>query len=117
MALNESQFQCPSDISLIGFDDLIISNLSNPKLTLVVQPLRELADSAAELLLTRMENRELRVVFQGYLRCWFRFTLLVWKLAGYFNAYFQSVCMKENLAGISKPNICSVLFYCLRYSR
>ena len=58
MALNESPFQCPSDLSLIGFDDLIISNLSNPKLTLVVQPLRELADSAAELLLSRMENGE-----------------------------------------------------------
>ena len=58
MALNESPFECPSDISLIGFDDLIISNLSNPRLTLVVQPLRELADSAAELLLKKLEKGE-----------------------------------------------------------
>ena len=58
MALNESPFECPSDVSLIGFDDLIISNLSNPRLTLVVQPLRELADSAAELLLKKLEKGE-----------------------------------------------------------
>ena len=54
MALNESVFQCPSDISLAGFDDLIISNLSRPRLTLVVQPLRDLADTAAELLLKKL---------------------------------------------------------------
>ncbi len=58
MALNESSFQCPSDISLIGFDDLIISNLSNPRLTLVVQPLRDLADNAAGLLLERLQNNK-----------------------------------------------------------
>ncbi len=56
MALNESAFQCPADISLIGFDDLIISNLSNPRLTLVVQPLQDLADRAADLLLRRLEE-------------------------------------------------------------
>lgn len=58
MALNESPLQCPSDISLIGFDDLIISNLSNPRLTLVVQPLRDLADNAAGLLLERLQNNK-----------------------------------------------------------
>ena len=58
MAVNESAFQCPSDISIIGFDDLIISHLSNPRLTLVVQPLEELADSAAKLLLARLEREK-----------------------------------------------------------
>ena len=56
MAVNESPCQCPADISLIGFDDLIISHLSNPRLTLVVQPLRELADNAARLLFRRLEK-------------------------------------------------------------
>ena len=55
MAVNESPLQCPADISLIGFDDLIISNLSNPRLTLVVQPLQALADSAADLLLKKID--------------------------------------------------------------
>ena len=56
MALNESSFQCPHDVSLIGFDDLIISNLSNPRITLVVQPLQDLAENAAKLLLGKMDK-------------------------------------------------------------
>ena len=56
MAVNESTFQCPADISLIGFDDLIISNLSNPRMTLVVQPLQDLADNAARLLLEKVNR-------------------------------------------------------------
>ena len=57
MALNESRFQCPADISMIGFDDLIISNLSNPRLTLVVQPLEEMADAAVSLLFQRLDQK------------------------------------------------------------
>lgn len=58
MALNESEYQCPKDISMIGFDDQIISNLSNPRLTLVVQPLEDLAGKAADLLLRRLEQEK-----------------------------------------------------------
>ena len=54
MAVNESPYQCPKDLSLIGFDDLIISNLSNPKLVLVVQPLQRMAEEAVRLLLERI---------------------------------------------------------------
>ena len=57
MAVNESPYQCPGDLSLIGFDDLIISNLSNPKLVLVVQPLRQMAEEAVRLMLERIEQR------------------------------------------------------------
>ena len=56
MALNESEYQCPEDISMIGFDDLLISNLSNPRLTLVVQPLEEMADDAVRLLFRRLQE-------------------------------------------------------------
>ena len=55
MAVNESSFRCPADISMIGFDDLIVSNLSNPRLTVVVQPRRSIADEAIRLLLRRIE--------------------------------------------------------------
>lgn len=58
MAVNESDRSCPGDISLIGFDDLIISNLSNPRLTLVVQPLEGIASAAAELLFRRLEQEK-----------------------------------------------------------
>ena len=54
MALNESPWQCPEDISLIGFDDLLISSISNPRLFLVVQPLRGMAAEAVRILLGRM---------------------------------------------------------------
>ena len=54
MALNESAWQCPDDISLIGFDDLLISNLSNPRLFLAVQPIREMAAEAVRILLERL---------------------------------------------------------------
>jgi LacI family transcriptional regulator len=56
MALNESPYQCPEDLSLIGFDDLIISNLSKPKLVLAVQPLRKMAEEAVSLLLKRIDQ-------------------------------------------------------------
>lgn len=54
MALNESMYQCPGDISLIGFDDLIISALSNPKLYLVVQPLEQMSMEAVRILLDQI---------------------------------------------------------------
>ncbi len=55
MAINESSFSCPDDISVIGFDDLIVSKLSNPRLSVVVQPLRSLAEETVRLLLNRIE--------------------------------------------------------------
>ncbi len=54
MALNESPLQCPRDISLIGFDDFLISNVSNPRLYLVVQPVQKMAREAVGILLDRM---------------------------------------------------------------
>ncbi len=55
MAVNESSFEYPRDISLIGFDDLLISNLSNPRLWLAVQPMQEMAWKAADLLLSNIK--------------------------------------------------------------
>lgn len=55
MAINESSFNCPDDISVVGFDDLIVSNLSKPRLSVVVQPLRSLAEETVRLLLSRIE--------------------------------------------------------------
>ena len=38
MAVNESNLSCPDDISLFGFDDLLVTNVVKPSLWLVVQP-------------------------------------------------------------------------------
>ena len=55
MAMNESGINCPEDISLLGFDNLILSQIVKPKLTMVVQPMKEMAEKAAEILLKEME--------------------------------------------------------------
>ena len=55
MAMNESGINCPADISLLGFDNLILSQIVKPKLTMVVQPMKEMAEEAAEILLKEME--------------------------------------------------------------
>lgn len=51
MAVNESSYDCPEDISMMGFDDLIMSHVVKPKLCMVVQPMREICEQAVELVL------------------------------------------------------------------
>lgn len=56
MALNEQGIGCPEDISLIGFDELILPMVMRPKLTLVAQPMEEIASEGARILLKRIEE-------------------------------------------------------------
>ncbi len=56
MALNEEGVGCPEDISLIGFDELILPMVMKPKLTLVAQPMEEIACEGARILLKRIEE-------------------------------------------------------------
>ena len=58
MAVNESEFECPEDISLMGFDDMILSHIVKPKLYMVVQPMKEMGEKAVEILLERIGNKE-----------------------------------------------------------
>lgn len=58
MALNESKFSCPEDISLFGFDDLLVSHVVRPALWLVVQPMEVLCANAVSLLLERIQDGE-----------------------------------------------------------
>lgn len=59
MALNEAGFKCPGDVSILGFDDLILSHLVQPKITTVVQPMQQFAEKAAEVLLSRIKEKSL----------------------------------------------------------
>ena len=54
MALNRTKLHCPEDISLMGFDDLIMSHVIHPRLHMVVQPMKEMGEKAVELLLERI---------------------------------------------------------------
>jgi DNA-binding LacI/PurR family transcriptional regulator len=42
----EKKVRIPEDIAIVGFDDLLIAQLSTPKLTTIRQPLMEIAEAA-----------------------------------------------------------------------
>ena len=57
MAVNETMLRCPEDISLMGFDDLILSKVMSPQMYMVVQPMKEMGEKAVELLLNRINDK------------------------------------------------------------
>ncbi len=56
MALNELGIKIYDDISLIGMDNLTLARVVKPKLTMVMQPMREIALRAASLMLARLSS-------------------------------------------------------------
>jgi LacI family transcriptional regulator len=50
-AITESGYAVPVDISVVGFDDLRLSRFTNPPLTTIHQPAREIAERATQLVL------------------------------------------------------------------
>lgn len=55
-AANQAGLKIPEDFSVVGFDDISISQLITPALTTVSQPLRKKGKLAAELLVKRIEG-------------------------------------------------------------
>ena len=51
----DAGLNCPRDISVIGFDDIIVAEYFNPRLTTVRQPLHNMGIAAAELLIKRIQ--------------------------------------------------------------
>jgi len=56
MAINESEFRCPDDLSLVAFDNMF-ADVVRPRITVGVQPMEELATRTVELLLMRTEEK------------------------------------------------------------
>jgi DNA-binding LacI/PurR family transcriptional regulator len=54
-AIQDAGLTCPHDISVIGFDDIIVAEYFNPRLTTVRQPLYKMGAAAAELLVKRIQ--------------------------------------------------------------
>ena len=54
-AIQDAGFTCPRDISVIGFDDIIVAEYFNPRLTTVRQPLHKMGSAAAQLLVQRIQ--------------------------------------------------------------
>ena len=63
---------CPEDISVIGFDDMLMSKVIRPKLWIVSQPMREMSEKAVQMLLERIGHLEaggpVRVSFTASMR-------------------------------------------------
>jgi len=53
-AIQDAGLSCPHDISVIGFDDIVVAEYFNPRLTTVRQPLYKMGSAAAELLIKRI---------------------------------------------------------------
>lgn len=68
MALNESGIRCPEDISMLGFDDLILSHLVKPRMCMVVQPMKEMGEKAVEVLLRHIGSKEQEVPVEIVMR-------------------------------------------------
>ena len=60
-AAAERNIRVPSELSVIGFDDILMSRYVYPALTTVGQSILQLGETAAELLLRRIACRELPV--------------------------------------------------------
>jgi DNA-binding LacI/PurR family transcriptional regulator len=60
-ALIHLGFNCPADVSIVGFDDIQLVQYSNPPLTTIAQPKVEMGRRAAQLLVERMQEPELPI--------------------------------------------------------
>ena len=57
MVLNEAGLKLPDEMSVVGFDDLLLPRILHPQLTVMAQPMEELGVAAAALLLKRIEKK------------------------------------------------------------
>lgn len=55
-AIEDAGLSCPRDISVIGFDDILVAEYTNPRLTTVRQPLHKMGLTSAELLVKRIQS-------------------------------------------------------------
>jgi LacI family transcriptional regulator len=58
-ALREADRRIPEDVALVGFDDIPLAAHTNPPLTTVHQPLRQMGEKAARMLLAHFEGAAL----------------------------------------------------------
>lgn len=47
----------PEDIKLVGFDDVMISQITNPPITTIHQPIKEMAETAVEMVIAASEGK------------------------------------------------------------
>jgi DNA-binding LacI/PurR family transcriptional regulator len=55
-ALRDAKLAVPEDVSIIGFDDISVAAYHTPRLTTIRQPLRDMGETAARILLQRIQG-------------------------------------------------------------
>jgi LacI family transcriptional regulator len=55
-ALRDANLKVPEDVSIIGFDDISVAAYYTPRLTTIRQPLRSMGETAARILLQRIQG-------------------------------------------------------------
>jgi LacI family transcriptional regulator len=60
LAARESSLRCPEDLSIVGFDNLDLTEFTAPALTSVHQPGYQLGTTAARLLLERIDGLKMQ---------------------------------------------------------
>jgi DNA-binding LacI/PurR family transcriptional regulator len=55
-ALRDANLRVPEDVSVIGFDDIQMAGYHNPRLTTIRQPLHDMGETAARILLQRLQG-------------------------------------------------------------
>lgn len=56
IAINESNLKIPDDLSFIGFDNLELARVVKPSLSVTVQPMQQIGETAAQILLQRLKG-------------------------------------------------------------
>ena len=55
-ALRDANLKVPEDVSIVGFDDISVAAYYEPRLTTIRQPLRSMGETAARILLQRIQG-------------------------------------------------------------
>jgi LacI family transcriptional regulator len=57
-AIRERRMRIPQDVALVGFDDFEWADLFEPRLTVIAQPVKQIGEMAANMLVERIKDRE-----------------------------------------------------------
>jgi LacI family transcriptional regulator len=56
IAINENNIKVPEEMSIIGFDNLTMSRIIKPALSVVIQPMQQIGETVANLMLKRLKG-------------------------------------------------------------
>lgn len=56
IAINELEISVPGDVSVVGFDNLMLSRIVKPRYAVIAQPMQEIAQAAARLMLEHLNG-------------------------------------------------------------